>query len=106
MPYADPVGPGFWSITMYDLKTSYTVDNPINKYAVSSYDKLIKNSDGSITIYIQNTSPGKDKETNWLPSVSSPFYLIFRCYAPNLALSKKLKDLDTFQGPPVIVPVK
>ena len=41
------------------------------------------NRDGSLTIYIQSASPGKDKETNWLPSASSgPFALTFRTYLP------------------------
>jgi hypothetical protein len=31
-----------------------------------------KNPDGSLTIYLQNKSPGKDKEANWLPAPAGP----------------------------------
>jgi hypothetical protein len=34
--------------------------------------------DGSLTIYIQNESPGKGKERNWLPSPKEGFKLALR----------------------------
>lgn len=75
--------PGFWSITLYDAKNNYTVPNPINRYMLGSdTPELKKNSDGSFTIYIQKESPGKEKESNWLPAPSGPFYLVPRAYAP------------------------
>ena len=57
----------FWSLTMYD-KDSYLVDNPINRYALGDRSNMRLGDDGSLTIYIQSESPGKDKESNWLPS--------------------------------------
>lgn len=105
MAYAKPVPPGFWSVTMYDKLTSYTAPNPINRYHLADYDKLTKNADGSITIYMQTTSPGADKESNWLPTPKGPFYLIFRNYAPDASVSEGLKDRATFQGPPGVMPV-
>ena len=30
--------------------------------------KMKKRSNGSLTLYIQKDSPGKDKESNWLPA--------------------------------------
>ncbi len=100
MDYAKPVSPGFWSVTMYDRKTSYTVPNPINRYHLADYDNLSKNADGSITLYLQGKSPGTDKESNWLPTPPGPFYLIFRNYAPSPTVTAALKDRSTFQGPP------
>jgi hypothetical protein len=41
-------------------------------------------SDGSMTIYIQANSPGKDKESNWLPAPKEPFYMLFRMYLPDI----------------------
>ena len=105
MDYAKPVPPGFWSVTMYDKVTNYTAPNPINRYHLASYDELTKNADGSITIYMQTTSPGADKESNWLPTPEGPFYLIFRNYAPEASVSEGLKDRATFQGPPGVMPV-
>ena len=31
---------------------------------------LKKNADGSLDIYVQAESPGKDNESNWLPAAS------------------------------------
>jgi DNA sulfur modification protein DndE len=105
MDYAKPVAPGFWSVTMYDKRTNYTAPNPINRYHLADYDDLKKNADGSITLYVQAESPGKAKESNWLPSPKGPFYLIFRNYAPSPAVTEALKDRATFQGPPGVFPV-
>jgi hypothetical protein len=105
MLYAKPVPPGFWSVTMYDKNTSYTTPNPINRYDLGSNSNLKKNSDGSFTMYLQNESPGKDKESNWLPTPKGPFYLILRNYAPVPELSKALENPATFEGPPGVMPV-
>ena len=75
-----PNGNG-WIVTMYDLNTKLTVENPINRYVLGSDDPLKKNSDGSITIYLQNSSPGKDKESNWL-SVKRPMKTASRLSSP------------------------
>lgn len=72
---------GFWSLTMYN-EEMFFVDNPINRYSVSPRNNLKSNPDGSIDLYIQNTSPGKDKESNWLPAPEGKFVLMFRFYWP------------------------
>jgi DNA sulfur modification protein DndE len=71
----------FWSLTMYD-SSSFLVANPINRYAVSSYDAMKRNADGSLTIYIQRESPGPDKQANWLPAPNGKFVLMLREYWP------------------------
>jgi hypothetical protein len=53
----------FWSITLYDQK-GYQVANSLNRFAVSSWMPFRYNSDGSLDLYIQNQSPGADKEAN------------------------------------------
>ena len=78
-----PVG-AFWSTTMYDAKKRLMTANSINRYKIGSADNLKANADGSITIYIQNESPGKDKESNWLPVPKEPFYMLFRMYQPDI----------------------
>jgi hypothetical protein len=72
---------GFWSITMYD-KDYFFVPNPINRYTVSSRSKFKTNPDGSVDPYVQNESPGKDKEANWLPAPKGEFVMMMRLYWP------------------------
>jgi hypothetical protein len=76
-----PPADGFWSLTMYDAQYFF-VDNPLNRYNVSSRSRFKANQDGSIDLYIQNESPGKDKETNWLPAPKEGFILMLRMYWP------------------------
>ena len=74
----------FWSVTMYDGKTQLLIENPINRYLINSpmLPGMKKNADGSLTLYIQKDSPGKDKEANWLPAPNGPIYLVMRLYWP------------------------
>ena len=72
---------GFWSVTMYDAQYFF-VDNPLNRYNVSSRSQFKTNADGSVDLYIQHKSPGKDKESNWLPAPADRFILITRMYWP------------------------
>jgi hypothetical protein len=65
MTYAQPVPPAFWSLTMYDGITRYSVPNPINSYSLGSSNELKRNAGGSLTLYLQHNSPGADKEANW-----------------------------------------
>lgn len=104
MSYLTLIPPGFWSLTMYDAASGYTIENPIDRYSLGSSDNLRKNADGSFTIYIQHDSPGADKESNWLPAPSGPFYLVLRVYAPAPIVYERLKAPDTFVAPPPIVP--
>ncbi|MGD8875816.1 MAG: DUF1214 domain-containing protein, partial [Gammaproteobacteria bacterium] len=74
----------FWSVTMYDGKSQLLIKNPINRYLINSpmLPDMKKNADGSLTIYIQKDSPGKDKESNWLPAPDDTIYLVMRLYWP------------------------
>jgi hypothetical protein len=74
----------FWSVTMYDGKTQLLIENPINRNLINSpmLPDMTKNADGSLTIYIQKDSPGKDKEANWLPAPNGEIYLVMRLYWP------------------------
>jgi hypothetical protein len=76
----------FWSLTMYDGKTQLLIENPINRYLINSpmLPTMKTNADGSLTFYIQNKSPGADKESNWLPAPNGPIYLVLRLYWPKV----------------------
>ena len=77
---APPVN-AFWSITLYD-QAGFQVGNSLNRFAVSSWMPFKYNADGSLDLYFQNESPGKDMEANWLPAPKGPFNLTMRMYAP------------------------
>jgi DNA sulfur modification protein DndE len=62
-----------------------------------------KNPDGSLTIYLQNKSPGKDKEANWLPAPEGPFLLILGTYAPGAELIESLSNPSAYIPPPAVV---
>jgi hypothetical protein len=74
----------FWSVTMYDGKTQLLIKNPINRYLINApmLPKMKKSADGSLTLYIQNKSPGPDRESNWLPAPNGLIYLVLRLYWP------------------------
>jgi hypothetical protein len=72
---------GFWSLTMYDAGYFF-VPNALNRYTLSQRNKFKPNKDGSVDLYIQRESPGKDKEANWLPAPSAQFILMMRLYWP------------------------
>ena len=94
-----PPANAFWSVTMYRMPESLLVDNPINRYVINSpmLPDLTTNPDGSLTIYVQNTSPGADKEANWLPAPEGPFTVFMRVYWP------KPEALDGSWQPPKLV---
>jgi hypothetical protein len=77
----------FWSLTMYDWPQSLLVTNPINRYLINSpmLPNLERDADGGLTLLIQNDSPGKDKEANWLPAPKGPFVMALRLYWPKEA---------------------
>lgn len=74
----------FWSLTMYEMPQSLLVANPINRYLLNSpmLPQFKHDADGGLTLLIQNESPGKDKEGNWLPAPKGPFVMAMRLYWP------------------------
>jgi len=81
-PGQAPPVKGFWSITMYD-ENYFFVPNPINRYSMSIRTNPKYEKDGSLIINIQNESPGKDREANWLPAPKGRFVLMMRLYWPS-----------------------
>lgn len=74
---------GFWSISLYSLPEQLFVANPINRYSIGDRTPGLRyGEDGSLTLYIQHTSPGSDGEANWLPANAGPFSLQMRLYWP------------------------
>ncbi len=90
-----PVG-GFWSLTLYDdLHLFYP--NPLGRYSLGTKNKNLRyNADGSLTLYAGAKSPGKNRETNWLPAPRGSFSLYIRAYWAGQAI------LDGTWQPPVV----
>jgi hypothetical protein len=95
---AAPPVDAFWSITLYDQE-GFQVGNVLNRFAVSSWMPFKYNADGSLDLYFQNESPGKDMEANWLPAPKGPFNLTMRLYAP------KSEALTGRWNPPAVTKV-
>jgi hypothetical protein len=98
----------FWSITMYDGKTQLLIENPIDRYLINSpmLPYMKKNKDGSLTVYIQNQSPGKAKESNWLPAPDGPIYMVMRVYWPKTEPPSILPAGEGTWKPPAVVQAK
>jgi hypothetical protein len=87
----------FWSITLYDPE-GFQVGNALNRFAVSSWMPFKTNADGSLDIYFQHESPGKELEANWLPAPKGGFNLTMRLYGP------KPEVLNGKWNPPPVKP--
>ena len=87
----------FWSLTLYDTGIRSMIPNPRNDSALSSYDKLKANADGSIDLYFAPTAPA-GQESNWIQTVAGKgFYPMMRFYSPKEGLfdgTWKLADVE------------
>src|SRR5271157_2752244 len=91
---------GFWSLTLYNDRHLFN-PNPLKRYSLGTKNKTLQyNPDGSLTLYAGATSPGKDKEANWLPAPNGTFSLYLRGYWADKAM------LDGTWTPPTIEKVK
>ncbi|WP_245557224.1 DUF1254 domain-containing protein [Kaistia granuli] len=77
----------FWSLTLYELPSSLLYANALDRYLINSsmLDSLKRDPDGGVTLYVQHETPGPEKEANWLPAPSGPFFAIMRLYWPEEA---------------------
>ncbi len=91
----------FWSLTMYNLPKQLLVANPLKRYLINSpmLPTLKRDADGGLTLYVGNSSPGKGKESNWLPAPAGPFFILMRLYWPK----ESILDGEWKQPPLTIV---
>ena len=92
----------FWSLTLYELPSSLLSANPLNRYLLNSpmLPQFQRNADGGLTLVIQNESPGKDNEANWLPAPKGAFFMVMRLYWPkDEALEGKWKAPPLTRAP-------
>ncbi|MDR1675357.1 MAG: DUF1254 domain-containing protein [Tannerella sp.] len=90
-----PPAQSFWSYTVYG-EDRYLVENPIRRYAIGDRNALQYNTDGSLDIYLSRESPGRDRESNWLPTGDKEFNLTLRIYTPTEEL---LNDRSAWNDP-------
>lgn len=79
-----PPADAFWSLTMYNGRNKLLVANPLNRYLINSrmLPDLKLDSDGGLTLYLQNKPPAQALQSNWLPAPDGPFYGVLRLYLP------------------------
>jgi hypothetical protein len=71
--------------------------NDLKRYSLGTKNKTLqRNADGSLTLYAGSKSPGKDKESNWLPAPAGRFSLYIRAYWGKQGI------LDGSWKPPVV----
>jgi hypothetical protein len=77
---------GFWSVTLYNEHHLFH-PNALDRYSLGTKSKSLQpNADGSFTLYFGARSPGKDKETNWVPAPEGTFSLYIRAYWADTAI--------------------
>lgn len=92
----EPPVNGFWSLTLYN-ENHFFFPNDLKRYSLGTKNaNLLRNQDGSLTLYVGSSSPGRDKETNWLPAPEGKFSLYIRAYWGKQAI------LDGSWLPPMI----
>lgn len=86
-PYGTPPVDGFWSLTLYN-EHHFFAPNNIGRFSLGTKNtRLKRDSDGSLTIYVQADPPGPSEHDNWLPSpADADFTLYIRAYWPKVAV--------------------
>jgi hypothetical protein len=76
----------FWSLTAYN-EENHLAPGKRARVTIGSRDALANNADGSLDLYVQATTPGPDKEANWLPipGDGGRFSLMLRLYWPEVS---------------------
>lgn len=94
---ANPPAELFWSITLYDYETRSQVQADTNNAALSSYDDLRYNDDGSVDLYFGPEAP-KGYENNWVETIPGRgWWVWFRFYSPAEAFFDKSWQLADFE---------
>ncbi|WIY24814.1 DUF1254 domain-containing protein [Parasedimentitalea psychrophila] len=94
---ANPPAELFWSITLYDVETRSQVLAPSNNAALSSYDDLRYNEDGSVDLYFGPKAPD-GYENNWVETLPGRgWWVWFRFYSPAEAFFDKSWQLTDFE---------
>ena len=93
----DPPAELFWSITLHDFETRSQIQTESNNAALSSYDDLRYNDDGSVDLYFGPKAP-EGFENNWVETIPGRgWWVWFRFYSPSEAFFDKSWTLPDFE---------
>ncbi len=88
----------FWSVTLYTLPDRFLYANDLKRYSIGDRTPGLKyDADGGLTLYIGHVSPGKDKQSNWLPAPAGPYSAVGRVYGPSPAAIEGRWNLPPLQ---------
>jgi len=94
---AAPPAELFRSITLYNFETRSQVQTDSNNAALSSYDDLRYNDDGSVDLYFGPVAP-EGYANNWVETVPGRgWWVWFRFYSPAGAFFDKSWQLSDFE---------
>jgi hypothetical protein len=88
----------FWALTVYDRATNAFIYSDLNRTTLSSYDldKMKKNADGGVTLYVGPKAP-RGREANWIPTSGKRPLPAMRFYGPTEAFNDKTFKLSDFE---------
>lgn len=88
----------FWALTVYNRATMAFIYSDSNRTTLSSYDidKMKKNADGGLTIYVGPKAP-KGLDSNWIPTAGKRPLPAMRFYGPTDAMNNKTFKLPDFE---------
>ncbi|MEC5398051.1 DUF1254 domain-containing protein [Uliginosibacterium sp. H1] len=88
----------FWALTVYDRMTMGFIYSDSNRTTLSSYDvdKMKKNADGGVTLYVGPKAPA-GLENNWIPTSGKRPMPAMRFYGPTDAMNNKSFKLADFE---------
>jgi len=73
-----------WSMALLCVPGQRVVANPLGRFLFTSHSPLVRESDGSLRIFIGPRAPEGAPASNWLPSSDwKPFQLTMRVYVPH-----------------------
>ncbi|MGE0742496.1 MAG: DUF1254 domain-containing protein [Hyphomonadaceae bacterium] len=89
---------GFWSFTVYDAETRLLAPHSSGRYKRGDRDRdMVRDADGSLTLYLQHDAPAPELMANWLPIPRKGFQVVARLYWPT-------QDVLTlaYKPPPIV----
>jgi len=76
----------FWAVTLYNVTDGTMPETPQLMPSTNGYEKVTKNSDGSIDLYFGQTQPKGVAAKNWIQTVKGrDFIAVIRLYGADLA---------------------